>query len=125
MDGNNPTDVDPFLDAFHAIVWNNLIRAGLAALFAQVPFLGLPIISNIVTWIVMKFSDYLYAGFQMFVDIQYIRFKNQQLQTEYDKSSVALQVIAYDHGIDSKEFEDARQGFEKDLSKFGRYDVAR
>lgn len=109
------------MDFFKTLVWEGLVRAALSALFAAVPFLGLPIINQIVTWLVMQFAEQLYAGGKEWVDFQRIAFRNKELEREFTKAAIALQSALDQGGQDSQAFKDLRDANKKNLSALIRF----
>lgn len=117
--------VDTAIDLFKTLVWDNLIKAALADLFASVPLLGWGPIGYVITALVIRFSDKLYAGVKLFIEVKEIVFKNESLKNEYGRRSVELKIVAHDYGILSPEFEKAHEKNRNAMADFVRFDVAR
>lgn len=110
------------IDIFKELLWDSIIRKGLAALFAKIPLLGWGPIGYVLTFFIMKWSDQIYELVVEFIDVSRIVFKNETLQKEYDKASVRLKLVAKGFGWTSPEFEEARDANREHLSNFVRFD---
>lgn len=108
------------MDVFKDLIWNNLIEAALIELFVAFPFLNFWPINVAIRYIVMEFSDAIYAGVRELIDVTVIQLRNEQLQTEFDRSAVKLKIIARGAGIDSEEFKNARVENKDHLRKYIR-----
>jgi len=97
---------------FHQLIWQPAIKS----LCTAYPFLSMWPCSAFVNTI----SNYIFSGITQVVDIGAIQLLNDAHQNAYVKSSVTLKVIAHDKGIDSKEFNDARDQALIALSAFTR-----
>lgn len=112
------------MDLFKDLLWDNLIEAAVLELFAAFPFLAIWPLSTIIRILIGHFSNKLYAGINLFIDVSQIHWTNDTVRKEYDHRAVALKIIAVNHGIESREFKDARTKHKADLSKFIRHSDA-
>lgn len=108
-------------DIFKDLVWGALVRAALGALFKAAPFLGWGPIGIIVTFLVTQFAEKLYEVVREYVQIEVIILRNEAHRKEYDAASTRLKIIAHSSGIDSPEFQKARDENKKALSKFVQF----
>ncbi len=112
-------------EIFKHLIWDNVVKAVLARLFALIPLLGWGPIGYVVTFFVTKYSDLLYEAVKMFFAIEKIYLTNESLQRNFDNSSVKLKIFARDYGIESKEFLEERENEKRLFSTFIKFDVAR
>lgn len=98
-----------------------MIKAGEIWLESDVPFLSLPVVKQAEEEIINFLSDSLFDQIVIFVDISAIKLVNSAHQSAFDKASVNLKIIAHDKGIDSKEFQEARDAAKIALSKFTQF----
>lgn len=116
----NP-DLQKFEDIFHDLVWSNLTNVGLGILFYEVPWLALPVIKQVVTFLGTRFSESLYSVTKKTVDIGVIKLLSIEHAKALDKAAVTLRIIAHDKGISSDEFKFAKDNAKIALSKFTRF----
>lgn len=109
------------MDAFKDLVWDLLVKAAIEKLFIAVPFLAIWPIGPIVTVFLTLFGDRIYAAAHETFDLGAIVFKNDLHKITFQKSDATLKIIAHDKGIDSKEFEDARDNALEAMSKFTHF----
>lgn len=103
---------------FKALIWDNEVTAAEAALFADVPWLGVWPLGPILRYLIEHYSDRLYASIEIHLDTAAIKFVNQEHQRAYDAASERLGVIAHDDGVESPEFQKARDDAKAALSQF-------
>lgn len=103
------------IDPFKLIVWDGMVRAVLGRLFQLWPILGFGPVGFIVTNLVMKFTDYMWVVSRDFVKMSAINIENQEIKRKYSIASISLHRAALKYGIDSVEFNDAK---ENHLSEF-------
>lgn len=108
------------MQLFKDLIWDNVIEAALIELFVAFPFLNFWPVNMAIRYIVMEFADIIFAGVHELVDVTVIKLKNEQLQTEFDRSAVKLKIIARGAGIDSEEFKNARVENKDHLRKYIR-----
>jgi hypothetical protein len=113
----NPT-LGKFENLFKEWVWDNLVEAGLTALFTQVPALAVWPIKPILSYIIRLYADRLFSAIKLCVDLQAIAFVNEAHKRAFDKASVTLKIIAHDKGLDSPEFKNARENAKTELAKY-------
>lgn len=107
-------------DLFKQLVWENITKAALNKLFAAIPALSWGPIGYFVTWFWGKLADYVYEEVKLYVNLEYIVFKNKILEKEFNLASVKLKIIARESGIDSEAFRSARDENKKALSNLVR-----
>jgi len=121
--------VDVAFDVFKALVWDNLVTAGVKSL-ALIPYVG-PFfawgpISAVIQFLVETFiTNPLYMGLQLVVDLDVIVLRNEEAQRTYEAASVSLKIVAGERGIQSQEFKDAREKHKQEMSQFTRFYPAR
>jgi hypothetical protein len=93
---------------FKAIVWESLSRIALDRLFQAVPFLGWGPVGYIVGWIARKYGGMLFDEIYIEGHHQITAFKNEAHRKAYEKSMITLRAIGATNGIDSKQFQEAR-----------------
>lgn len=103
-------------ELFKGSVWDTLVDFGLSALFAEIPFLGLPVIRDLIKWVIHKFTNTLYTALTEILDLKYVVLKNLGLQKKFTEIALRLKGIAIEHGIDSEEFKNAREEHKKALA---------
>lgn len=113
------------LDLFKDLAWDALVKAALKKFLMRSAFLSWGPVAAFVTHYVLKFSEELYEGLSLFVDVKAIAFRNGEFKDAFIKSSTKLMVIAKSAGIESIEFKEARVENRKSLSDLVRFDVAR
>jgi hypothetical protein len=111
-------------ELFKNAVWDNLVAAGLSALFLELPWLAVWPLGPVIRVITKTFSDKLFAALQLLVDLQAITFQNTASKKAFENEAVKLKIIAMDKGINSPEFQKAKEDAKIALSKMVRFDVA-
>lgn len=106
---------------FKDLLWTPGIRAGELALEGAVPFLAFPVINAIEDVVIDAISDYLFNQFITLIDVTAIKLVNAAHQAAFDRASITLKIIAHDKGIDSPEFQKAREDAKLALSQFVRF----
>ena len=119
---NMSESVNPKLHAiegfFKEVVWDTALKAALASLFIQAPYLAVWPIKQIITGLVGWISDVLFSKIKLLIDLQAIVILNEKHRREYTIAVLNLRAIADTNGIDSAEFKEARENAKKHLSKF-------
>jgi len=108
-------------DIFKALVWDNLLSVGLAALFTSAPYLSVWPLNSIITSLTFLISNKLFEFLRMTVDLEAIVLVNKAHQDAYNKAFVTLKIISIKHGHDSKEFLTAKENAKIALSRFVRF----
>jgi hypothetical protein len=103
---------------FKNLVWDNIVNSVLASLFVAAPWMKVWPIGPIVTALVKKLTDKVYAGISLFIDLQAIVLVNQAARAEYEREVTRLRIIAIDHGPDHPAFKEARDAAKASLAKF-------
>lgn len=104
-------------DVFKDLVWGALVKLALQRLFVALPFLGWGPIGWIVGIVAGMVAEALYEVMREAVDLQVIAFRNSAARKEFDSAGVKLKIIARDHGIESPEFQEARDTYRDTLRK--------
>jgi hypothetical protein len=114
------TEVVPsqLTSVLNELLWKPLVKAGLAKLFAAVPFLGWGPIGWAVTLVVNLFAEKLFEAVRLAIDLQAIVLLNEEHRKAFDKASVVLKIVGTEKGIESDEFENQRQLAEDAMDKF-------
>ncbi len=108
-------------EIFKVLVWDTIVKAGLAALYAGSPLIAFfkPAINFIANWI----GDWVYSQIRLVVDLTVIQLIDNQANEAFKKASVALAVIAHDKGTESDDYKTAREDAKEALSKFVRFNT--
>lgn len=101
--GVNPT-MDLATSIFKSLVWDNLVKAGIAALFVYMPWLNNWFTGPIVKFIINKFAESMFTASSLFVDMTTIKILNVEHQKAVDQASEQLLILAKDKGITSDAF---------------------
>lgn len=108
-----PTGVNQTLSSIEKIfkdaVWDPLIMTGEVALFTAVPVLNAPVLGAIDKEVISLASDWLFKQFVLFVDVTYVKFKNEAAQKQWDKDSLELEITLQTSGADSDAYKKALQ----------------
>lgn len=119
------TGVNPILSQaeqiFYDVVWRPLFVAGEKALEYYVPFFNIPVIKQVEERIIDEVCKELFVQFKVFIDIKYLRLKNDIVQSAYEKASEGLAVIVQEQGIDSDAYKNAVVSYADTVSKLVRY----
>lgn len=113
----NPT-VTKAQDLFKDLVWDVLVDAELTALFVYVPALKIWPIGPIIKMVAHSFSDKIYSGVRLALDMQTVIFLNNKHYKEFSKATVTLKIIARDKGVDSDEYKNAKRNAKDALASF-------
>lgn len=108
-------------DLFQSLVWDNLVQAGLTALFVQVPFFAMWPIAPIIRYLTNLFASQLFSQMRLTVDLGLISLLNAQAARAFEDASVTLKIIGQEKGIDSDEFKKARSDAKAALAQFVRF----
>jgi hypothetical protein len=108
-------------DTFKELVWDALIKAAIASLIKAVPFLGWGPAGAVLTWVVQKFTDYLYSTLVTSFNVAKMPFLNEAHRVAFDDATVKLRIIAAGEGINSDAFRKARDEHKKRLSEFVKF----
>lgn len=112
--------LDRIQNIFKSLVWDNLIEAGLNLFFIQYPFLKTWPFGPLISYVTKMFGDQLFTALKLAIDIEAILLINAAHREAYERASLELKIIAYDEGIESQKFLEARDGAKKALSHFTR-----
>lgn len=115
--GVNPT-LTLAENIFKSLVWDSILDAQLAALYADAPYL-LPI-KWLIDPLAKMFENRFFSGFRTTIDVAAIKLLNAEHASAMQDASVRLAVIAHDKGINSDEFKKAREADKIALSRFTR-----
>jgi hypothetical protein len=108
-------------DFFKAAVWDNIVKAALGRLFVFLPILGWGPIGFVVSWVVTHFTNQLYDLLKEAIQMEAIALRNESHRKAYERASVVLKVIALDKGINSPEFQKARDEHKRSLTQLIRF----
>lgn len=107
---------------FKPLLWDNAVKFSIAKLFKLIPLLGIGPMGVVVAWLVVRLTDILFEVLDEQGGVELIPKRNQKLRLRYDNASIGLGQLASAHGVDSKEFQEAREREVKafdDLVRFG------
>ena len=113
------------MDLFKILVWDSLIKAALASLFVALPFLNFWPVSWLINYVVITYSDILYAGLKEFIKIEAIALRNENIERQYNISSSTLKILGTRFGIESQEFTDARAKNVDTMDNLVKFEFAR
>lgn len=102
---------------FKTLIWDDLVKAKIAALIVTWGVAWWPL-GPVLTMVLIKFSDKIFEELKLALNLEAIHLKNVIHEHEYDKASVALMIIAREHGPDSKEFQEAKENAKAALARF-------
>jgi hypothetical protein len=119
-DSVNPT-LGKIEDLSKTLVWDPLVDAELAVIFAHAPVLALWPFKQILTILTHTFSDQLYSGLRTFIDVEALPFINDSHRKAFDSAEVTLKIIAHDKGPASPEYRNAREEAKNALARFVRF----
>jgi len=110
-------------DLFKDLVWTAIKDLILSRLALMVPILMWGPIGIFTSFLVGIILSWVYDAVKMAIDLQVIKFTNEKHQAAYDRASIALKLIARDKGINSPEFQEARDVHKKELAVFVKFNV--
>ena len=113
------------MNLFKELVWDSIVEAVLGRLFTMVPLLGWGPIGYVISYFAVKYSDLLFEGITLFVDVTLIRIRNKEFQKAYDRASIRLMSLADDFGVDHEEFRKARDEDKRALRYLAQFNIAR
>lgn len=103
---------------FKDLIFNTLVKAALAKLFAAVPLLGWGPIGWIVSLVVGKIAEWLFDNLAEAVNFEVIVLRKESLAKEYARQVLSLKQLAQTNGIDSEEFKAQREKAKVALAQF-------
>lgn len=110
---------NPALDVIdgiiHGIIYDIGVEGIMVDLIAAQPWLGLPLVRNIVRLLLNMFAGKLYRKIAPFVDAKVIKFQNEAQRKSYDDAIAAL-IVANNAG-DVDAIEKAKDKVKSDLDK--------
>lgn len=107
--------------AFKAIVWDPMVKAGeiwIAGAEAGIPVLDFPIVQGIEDHIIEALTDYCFQQLVLFVDVTYIKLKNESMQSSWAGAAESLSIIAQEKGLGSDEWKKALATAASDFSQW-------
>jgi len=105
------------------LVLKELLKAGEIALETAVPAFAAPPLKNIEEWALDEAFDKAFEQFRLFVDCETVKLVNTIHQSQYEKISENLAILALEKGITSPEYLQARQADAEAFAKFVRRDT--
>lgn len=97
------------------------VKAALKRLFIAVPWLGIPVVSQIVSYIAMKLAEFLYDELAMAISFAVIDFKTEKQAEAHKEASQELKSAL--ESQDEVKINEAKQKFKdslRDLIQFPR-----
>lgn len=104
---------------FKDLAWDMAVQGVLAYLFSGAPWLA-PF-KRIISALVTHFTDKLFEFLRLEFDVTAIGILRADHRAAYERASATLKIMAIDHGIESPQFQQAREAAKLALSKFGRF----
>lgn len=101
-------------DIIKSLVWDVVLGAAIDALFVAVPFLNLPVLRQLIRYMLTTFGDYVYKQLDRYVAFTVIDFQTEHQRAEYEKAVAALSTA--NSGGTPEELERAKEEFKKSLS---------
>jgi hypothetical protein len=105
------TSVNPTLTQveqnFKSIVVDNMVTAGLTALFTDQAWMNIWPIKPLVTALVNLFVNKFYSSTVQVVDVTYIQLKDAKATQAYNQASVQLSIISHNQGVNSDAYHNA------------------
>lgn len=120
MQNKNPI-VQDVEKVIQALLYDLGVKMVMTYLIAQVPFLGYPLIRQIVTWVVTYVAGILYKYLDQFVVFSIIDFQTQSQAQDYLASVNKLQ-SAITSG-DANAIEKAKSDFKTKLNTLVKFDL--
>lgn len=111
-------ELEKIEDIFKDIVWDNFVTVGITSFFAYFYFLNIPVIRQVIEFLLKQFSNYIFKYLKLGVDLSAIVFINESHKNSYTKAVISLKAICKNKGINSKEYHEAKQIAKIELSKF-------
>ena len=118
----NPT-ASTIETAANSIIMGPLLNAAEASLIAQFPFLGLPVINQIFTFLVNLYGNKLMALMDTEIDMATVGLLNSEHQQAFQNAVTQLRIVAANKGTSSQEFQDAKKQAELAMVKFTNYNT--
>jgi hypothetical protein len=107
-------------DTFKELVFDAVVKAGIARLFTALPFLGWGPIGIIVSWALTLLADRLYEALSLAIEMEKISIRNEQSRKAYDRALVVLRIVAREKGLESEEFRRSKNEAKEALSRLVR-----
>lgn len=104
-------------------MWNPVVTGALTLLFIEVPWLNVPVIRQLTTWIVEAVSDFLFTHLQLVIDVTAIELMNVDHMNAFNAASLKLKVVALDSGVESPEYAQALTDAKAALARFTQFNV--
>jgi hypothetical protein len=98
-------------ELFKELIWDVVLAAVLGALTASLPGW----VSTIIISIVKGFTDKLFGGLTLMLEMDSARIKNNDFRVAFNAAAVRLKLVAQQKGIDSPEFRKERNEHKKAL----------
>ena len=99
---------DKALDVFKTLVFDALVKNLIAYIVGLAPFLSFGPVAFIVGKVVTYIAGKLYEGLRDVINIEVIILRNAAAHAAFVDAQLSLRNVALTKGIDSKEFQDAR-----------------
>lgn len=119
-----PSTTNPALQTADSIIkfiiFDVVVNAAVAAAQAEVPFLALPIVRNLFSFLVGKVAGLIYTELETNVSFAIIDHQTQAEAAEYEKSKAALYAAHLKGEQDA--IEKAKADFRASLGKLIHYD---
>lgn len=104
-----------FDDILKKLIFDVVVGAVLSSIVSAVPILGLPVISTIVTSLLMKVAWMLFEQTSRLINFQIIEWKDEATQRAYEAAVADLKSLHDDPMADEESIENAKQKFKDTL----------
>lgn len=119
------TSLDFAQNAFKTYVLDNALEYCLTLLFAEAPYLNIPVVRDIIRGLAWKIHNAFWGVMKLFVDLAAIPIINSKLKTVFDERSAEARLILIKYGKDSPEFKAANEGAHDAFADFFRNNSSR
>lgn len=113
----------PSLDAAQSTfksLWDAALETALNALFAEAPWLNIPVLRDIVRGVARLAASSLFSGLKLVIDMAAIPIINSHLKSVFDEKSAESRFILIKYGKDSPEFQASNEGAHDAFADFFR-----
>jgi len=104
-----------------ALIFDVIIRGAIVRLVASVPFLALPVINQIVVFIVMRVAGIIYTELDYHVALTLINIRGKLQTKRYTKAVAQLKAVIKNEMATPEELENAKEEFKTTLRSFVKY----
>lgn len=110
-------------DFLKELIVDKLVEASLERLFLAVPLLGWGPFGIIITYFAKKYATLFFEEMRDIITIEKIKITNESFEKEYHKKSLKLKIISNNYGVDSPEFQEAKNEAKESLKNLVQFDI--